>query len=271
MTTTAMSAALPPAPSPLIETAIQLGSDNSVSLLQFLGAAHRRGRLLPLLREAVVEELIRQQADLLGLSVSDARLQQAADVFRRRRGLVTAAKTHEWLASQRLTVADWQQLLEEEMLEDQVREHLFARLAREEFAAHPEFYERCTLRMVVVAREDLAQELLLQLIEEDRDFATLAEEHSLHASRSRGGLVESILVTELPGEIRDAVCGEEVGRVIGPVSLSEGFCLVRVETRAAAVADRATLQAIELRMFEEWIQEQVSAAGVTFPLLDVLT
>lgn len=250
--------------------AIQMGSGASVSLLQFLGTVHRRGRLLSLLHEAVVEELIRQQADSLGLSVSVARLQQAADVFRRRLGLVTAASTHEWLANHRLTTADWQQNLEIEVLEAQVRDHLFTERVVQEFAAHPEKYERYTVRLIVVAHEDLAQEMLLQLIEEDQDFAALAKTHSIHATRTRGGLLESILVAELPGEIHAAVSDAEVGNVVGPVSLPEGFCLVRLESRAPAVADRATLDAIEMQMFEKWLQEQVSVSGVTFPLLEVL-
>jgi hypothetical protein len=57
-----------------------------------LRGLHRRGRLLPLLKEAAVEQVLVNHTSCQGLSVSDAELQQADDRFRRRHGLISPSR-----------------------------------------------------------------------------------------------------------------------------------------------------------------------------------
>ena len=76
----------------------------SLSPHDLLVRLHQRGRLLPLLRETVVEEFLVRQGKQAGLAVSDEELQQAADRFRHRHGLTTAEQTRQWLARESLTV-----------------------------------------------------------------------------------------------------------------------------------------------------------------------
>src|SRR5262245_45131889 len=88
----------------------------SLSLSNVLLRLHQRGRLVPLLRETVVEHLLLHQAERAGLAVSVVELQQAADAFRRRHGLASAEQTYAWLAGQRLTMDDLEGVLERDLL-----------------------------------------------------------------------------------------------------------------------------------------------------------
>src|SRR5262249_8680018 len=54
----------------------------------------------PLIREALARQSVLDQARAAGLSVTPEELQQAANAYRRRAGLDTAADTHAWLAAQ---------------------------------------------------------------------------------------------------------------------------------------------------------------------------
>src|ERR1043166_5601180 len=76
---------------------------------------HQRRRLVPLLREAVVEALLLLQAKEAGLAVAPAALQQAADRFRHRHGLTTAEQMGQWLARESLSVEDFEAGLEREL------------------------------------------------------------------------------------------------------------------------------------------------------------
>jgi hypothetical protein len=72
--------------------------DVSLSLGDWLTHLRRRGQLLPLLRETVVQQFLLSRAAQAGLAVAADELQQAADAFRCRQGLTSAEQFRAWLA-----------------------------------------------------------------------------------------------------------------------------------------------------------------------------
>src|SRR5262245_38007950 len=94
-----------------------------LSLGEFLKRLHRQGRLRPLVLEALAGRLVQEQARQSGLSVTAEELQAAADSFRRRHDLPTAADTHAWLTERGLSVDDFEAGLEEDLLAAKVRQH----------------------------------------------------------------------------------------------------------------------------------------------------
>jgi parvulin-like peptidyl-prolyl isomerase len=231
-----------------------------LSLAGLLGWLHTHGRLGPLVREALAAQLIQQQARHAGLSATDEELQAAADAFRRRHGLHTAADTQAWLAARSLSVDDFEAALQQEVLAAKLRSHLTAVGVDGTFAAHPAGFERLRLAQVLVGREDLARELASQVHEEGRDLADVAREQGLHLVR-----VERFR-KELNGPLATALESVGVGELVGPVGTPRGFALVLVEERRPAELDGATRQCIQDELFADWLAARLREANINLPL-----
>jgi len=245
-------------------------ADVALSLRDFLLRLRDRLQLQPLLREAVLEAVLLRQAGEAGLAVSTEQLQSAANAFRRRQGLHTAEQTNAWLAREGLSSMDLEAALERELLVARLREHVTAPRLAGHFAMHRDRYDRVRLDLIVVARADLARELLTQIREEGRDFAQLAREHSLHGpSRDRGGELGVLLRLHLPPGA-EAVFTAGEGEVIGPLALPDGFHLFRVGASSAAELDGLTAELIRKEVFDAWLAERLGGARPELPLLEVL-
>ncbi len=245
-------------------------SDTTLSLSDFLLRLKQRRKLHSLLREAVVEAFLLRQASEAALTVSAEQLQSAADAFRRRQGLNSAEQTSVWLAREGLSVTDLEAVLERDLLVARLREHITAPLLEGHFALHRERYDRIGLGVIVVARVDLARELLTQLREEGRDFAELAREHSLHSpSRDRGGELGVLLRRQLPAGTEVVFTARE-GEVVGPLTLPEGFHLFRVGKRAVAELAGPTSELIRKELFDAWLADKLNSTRLELPLLESL-
>jgi peptidylprolyl isomerase len=253
----------------LKQPCVSLG-DISLSLGDWLVSLRRQGRLRPLLSAAVIEQLLVSRAEQAGLTVSTERLQQAADVFRRQQGLSSAARFQAWLAEQGRSLLDFEDSLERELRIDQLKDHLTRDRITAHFAANQSAYAGAALRLILTSREDQARELLTQVREEGRDFAELAREHSLHPSRSQGGLLGLVRRRQLPPAIAEAVFAARQGDFVGPLAAVEGFHLFLVESLAPAELNAPTRALIRQELFDAWLADTLRNVPLKVPLLDVL-
>jgi parvulin-like peptidyl-prolyl isomerase len=230
----------------------------SLSLGDWLANLKRRGRLVPLLREGMRDRLVVQRALEAGLSVSDAELQAVADAFRRRHGLTSAAATTAWLARQGLTVEDFEEALEADLLAEKLQDHLTRDRIAAHFAAHAGRHARARLRRIVLAGEELARELLAQISSEGGDFVELARAHSLdHACRAAGGSLGLVPRWGLSAPAAEAIFAARPGDVIGPIASGQGFQLFLVEELLPGVLDEETTAVIRQELFDGWLAEQL--------------
>jgi parvulin-like peptidyl-prolyl isomerase len=230
----------------------------SLSPHDLLVRLHQRRRLVPLLREAVVEQVLLLQARQAGLSVSDADLQQAADRFRHRLGLGSAEQTRQWLTREGLTVEEFEAGLECDLLVEKFKHHLAQPRLADHFVAQRDRYAQAQLRQIVVGSEEVARELLAQIIDEGCDFAALACEHSLHGpSRLAGGSLGLVPRYTLPPASAEAIFAARAGTVIGPVAGEQGFHLFLVEALAEPTLDEQTATAIRQELFDAWLKDRL--------------
>jgi parvulin-like peptidyl-prolyl isomerase len=226
---------------------------------------HQRGRLLPLLREAAAEEVCVRAARDAGLSVPDDELQRAADDFRQRRGLQSAAAARSWLADRQLTSTDLEEALERDLLVAKLKDHLFAQHGPARFAADRPMYERVHLRRLTALSEGAARELLLCINDEGADLAELVREHGLDAtSRATAGDLGVLSRRQLPASVATAVFAAREGDVVGPLADAQGFHLYRVEARLPAELDGATAEHVRRDVFTDWLR--IQTAGLQFDL-----
>jgi parvulin-like peptidyl-prolyl isomerase len=244
--------------------------ESSLSLHTLLANLHRYRRLQPILRQAVIEQFLLDQAAAAGLTVSTEELQQAADLFRRRQGLDTTERTQAWLTHEHWSALDLEDALQQDLLIDKYKTHLVKDRLAELFEANRSHYDQVVLRAIVVGREDLARELLSQIRHEGGDFAALAGEHSLHLSRWQGGLLGSLRRHQLPEAVAAAVFAAKAGETVGPLQTAGGFELYRVESFQPAQLDAATAALIRQQWFDAWLAAKLRETPLTLPLLDTL-
>src|SRR5262245_26264828 len=142
-----------------LDTVIASLAGSRLTLGGLLKRLQVHARLGPLVREALARQYLLDQARAAGLSATTEELQQAADAFRRRAGLHTAADTHSWLAQHGLSAEDFEAGLEEDLLAAKLRQQPSAAGVEAYFATRQADHERLQVGLLLVQREDLAREL----------------------------------------------------------------------------------------------------------------
>ena len=252
-----------------LNQAIAALDDVSLSARDLLAALRRRRRLRPLIHEALIEEFLVRRSVEAGLAVAPLELQAAADAFRRRHGLTSAAQTQAWLAREGLSVQDFEAALERDLLIDRLQDHLCRDRIAGHFEAHRTRYDRLRLRQITAGDDGAARELLSQLRDEGADFAELGRLHSRHEpSRAAGGDLGVVFRCQLPPAAADAVAAAQPGEVVGPIATPAGVLLLRVESVAPAQLDDLTAAVIRRELFDAWLREQEMKARINWTGLD---
>jgi hypothetical protein len=244
-----------------LNTVIASLAGSRLTLGELLHRLHVTGRLAPLVQEALAQQWLRDQALTAGLSVSIEELQHAADVYRRRRGLLTAADTRDWLAAQCLSVEDFEAGLQETLLADKLRKELTATEVDTYFAEHRAGYEQLRVTLLFVGREELARELASQVRDEGRELESAALEH---------GLVVMPRLTfrkELDPTLAQALDAAGSGELVGPVGTPEGFALLQARERRTPALDGLTRTHIEQELFANWVDAHMKQATIDLGLL----
>lgn len=226
---------------------------------------------LQFLGQAVSAILIDEGAKDLGLEATDEELQDAADGFRRKRGLHSAADTHAWLAANKLTVEELESRLARAICRDKLMKAVAEGKEEKFFVENRLAFDTARLSQIVVADEGIAEELLSRIAEEDEDFEALAERHSIdQGTRQAGGYVGEVSRKGLSPAVEAAVFGASAGEVVGPVKTDMGYHVIRIEAIREGRLDEKTRSEIADRLFSDWLEAQERSARVEVRLLDAL-
>jgi len=204
-----------------------------------LGVADAIGFLDLLWREAPLRDrlvdtcLVRLALDADGTELDDAELQAAADAFRRARGLLTAEDTRAWMARERLSDRQFEDLVAHQAGVARLRERVTAGRVDAELAADPGRFEQVRLVRVEAADEAAAARLAAApdlLAAAAADFAA-------------GVGPAPVLMTVTRADLRDAPAGP---------------CVVT----AVLGVRPATRDEVSRRLFGEWLAGRRASARV---------
>ena len=241
-----------------------------ISLFDLLLPAKGNGNL-EFLQEAINAAIIRQEAARLAIEVSDQELQSAADEFRATHDLFDVASTAAWLAARRLTFEDWEAFIEGIVLRQKLCDAITADKIEQHFAVNKLAFDAAELSRLVVPHEDIAKELLTQIIEEGADFHSMARAYSIDAAtRLAGGYAGKVTRTAMEAAVESAVFGAQPGNVVGPFKLEDGWHLIKIELLHRADLDDALRKTIKAEVFAEWFEERLRKARIKIPLLEII-
>ena len=240
----------------------------SVGLRQLLRFA-KCGNESRFIRNAADTVLIRQAALEAGIDVTAEEVQCAADSFRTKRELYDQTRTERWLARNYLSHAEWNALLEDEVMRLKLRDILTKGKVEKYFAEQSLSFDGATISRIVVKEENVAKELRAQIVEDDADFHGLARKYSIDSlTRPAGGYSGLVRRTDMESTMEAAVFGAQPGQTVGPIKTYAGWQLVKLESIHLAKLDGPLREKIKSLLFEEWLASERRKAKISIPLFE---
>lgn len=252
------------------ETVVALIDDHVLSLEQLLRTQQLEGSLLPAIHRSIVRQIIHQRANEQRFVASEQHLQRAADRFRRKYGLLSAAQMQQWLDNRQLSLLDFQAILETD-LERQFVITTVTSNAEKHFDLNRTDWNKVHFRKIEVGSEQLAEELKCQLLEDGIELPQFLAELPDSVSADDATMLHERFHATLPSWLRDSMAEARDGSLIGPLASPSGWALIVVETVTPAVFDLETEAAIRRHLFQDWLSARIRNSTISYPVLDLLS
>ncbi len=202
-----------------------------------------------------VANVIHAAAKERNITVTSDEVQTEADRMRHQKKLEKASDTLAWLASEGITVDDWEAGIRDRLLAEKLAEDLFAQDIAATFARTRLDYDQVLVYQIVVDSEQLAQELLYQLEEKELSFYEAAHLYNINLSRRLQCGYDGLLYrANLHPELAATIFAAAVGSICGPIKTEQGYHLLLVEEFVAAELTPAVRQKILKTLFDDWLQ-----------------
>jgi len=204
-----------------------------------------------LVNDLISELLLKDRADRLGITITEAEVKDAVERLKQQYGISSDAQFEESLKSSGLSRPEMEARLRETLLTNKVfgrelrnREDLSDPELRERYNREKERYrlpERAHLREIVVLKpENAAQteeartratDVAAAARKAGTDFANLASTMSESGTRDQGGDLGEVAKGDLVPELDKAVFGAAPGAIIGPIETKSAWHIMKVEQR----------------------------------------
>ena len=213
-------------------------------------AAKRDQLKKDMINEVIAELLVKDRADRLGISISEAEVKDALARLKEQYNIKTDEQFEQSLRSSGMSRVDMEARLRDTLLTNKLfarelrgRDELTDKELRERYDREKESFrlpERAHLRAIIVTRPDnpteaekLAQRV--QQIANDAktapDFAKFAESVPENAMKEKGADMGDVTRGELLPDLDKAVFNATSGAILGPIATKSGWHIIKVEQR----------------------------------------
>jgi parvulin-like peptidyl-prolyl isomerase len=218
----------------------------------------RLDRLLPDICLAIASsKVVKKFTEKYDLSISVEELQVAADEFRNKMGLTRAADTIKWLEKYGMSVDDFENAIDEQVLNRKLAEYLFADKVEPFFYQNQLDFSGAYLSEIVVSDRDLANEIFLAICEDEVSFADAARQYNNNIERGRkGGYLGFVKRRDMLPEIAGAVFASKTGEILPPIPTKQGFHTIAIEELSPPVLTSQLRSDILQNMYAEWLRSQ---------------
>jgi hypothetical protein len=234
----------------------------------FLSDLHCKGLLVPFLHRFFREEISVQAALDCGLRIAVDELQRAVDLFRRRRGLRSAAATHRWLKTHHLSAAQFEARIERWLLIEKLKDRIAEPDLESEFRKRSSEFDVVEIREALAPTQDAAHEMGERL-REGMDFSDAARRFASPAAMARAFQVARRFRRELSLSTAEALFAAKPGDFVGPIAEVDGFVVIQVVSIAKATLDSRTQRALRKELFARWISRRLENP-IRYPILESL-
>jgi parvulin-like peptidyl-prolyl isomerase len=225
---------------------------------------------IPGLLEAIASrQIITETAEKEGIAIEIAELQQSADSLRLVNNLVKAEDTWEWLGKHYLSLDNFEEIANLNLLSAKLAHHLFGEKIEPFFYAHQIDYSAAVTYEAVLDDEDLALELFYALKEGEISFQEIARQYIQNPEIRRAGGYQGIRKrSDFRPEIASAVFAANPPEILKPVITPKGVHIIVVEEIIAPELNEQVRIAILGDLFTNWLKEQINQLEIVATLAD---
>lgn len=215
------------------------------------------GQFYNIYNQIIIHKEVVKKAMELGVNISDEQLQQFADNYRSLKGLHSAHEMLSFLEDFGLTEDDFEAFCESSLLIAELKDRLADEKQIEEyFITNRLDFDSARISILITDEEALANEIIMQVSEEDEDFHVLARRYSLdNATKHYGGYVGSVTRNMLPSEISAKVFNAGANELVGPFHQDKHYQLIWVEEIIKPELDENIKSDIKERIFLQWVSQ----------------
>ncbi|MGE5658243.1 MAG: peptidylprolyl isomerase [Actinomycetota bacterium] len=223
---------------------------------------------IPDVLEAIAtRRIIADAAKEAGIKAELEELQQTADSLRLVNNLVKAEDTWAWLQKYHLSLDEFEEIVETNVLSTKLANHLFADKIEPFFLEHQLNYAGAVLYEVVLDDEDLALELFYALQENEISFQDIAREYIQEPELRRAGGYRGIQQrSELKPEISAAVFATHPPQILKPIVTQKGAHLIWVEEIIQPQLNEPLRLKILGDLFSAWLKQQLEDVKIVAQL-----
>jgi putative peptide maturation system protein len=208
-----------------------------------LAADERASIADALVDEAIIARAVK--ARQLGSTAEEE--QEAADAFRRRLGLESAAATRDWLSSRGLDGRQFQLLISGGVHRRKLHEAIVNGETESYFAAHAPDFD-----LLRVLRVDLSSERRARAVSEAAHRASLLEMVAAGQVDDGDVTIRSVRGGSLAAEIRALAAGQTTT----PFAEGGQWCVAQLLGRRAAVLDAETRRVVNDAILRAWLDDE---------------
>ena len=224
-----------------------------------LALLRRHNLLAPLIRAEVVAEAVG------AVHVEPQQSEELLQSHCQRQGLENEAELAAHLQQLQLSQADLSWQLE---LPLRVQQHClqnFHHKAEARFLARKEQLDRVVYSLLRVKDPFLARELYLQIAGGEANFADLAAEFAEGPERGTKGIVGPVPLTQAHPALAERLRTTTAGQLMEPFQIADWWLVTRLERYEPARFNEAIAEQMAQELFQEWVQEQVTAKLARLP------
>jgi parvulin-like peptidyl-prolyl isomerase len=208
-----------------------------------------------IVRQFVIEQELQARED--ELKIAPGVVEQAVIDFRLQQNLTDPKKFQDWLTGNGLSFEAFHNQVALGFKLRKLREDVTLPKMQEYFIDRKVFLDRVVLSRIIVADQELADELKSQILEGAK-FEQLARDYSLTDDKVMNGMVGPVSRGSMPDILRSAIDLANPGDVVGPLGLENRWGLFRVEEFfPAAMDDPKIKQTLQDELFEQWLAERI--------------
>lgn len=212
-----------------------------------------------LIEKFISRKIIEEEAQKLGIIIEVKELQEAADKFRFMTKLDTAQATNEWLENNQLSLDDFEEIMEFNLISGKLMQELFADKVEPYFYQNQLNYMGAILYEIVIDDPDLALELFYIVNGKEMSFFDVANQYISDAEmRRKCGYLGLVNRKDLKAEISPVVFAANPPQVLKPITTSKGHHVIWVDEIIKPELDDKLRFQIMSDLFSEWIKQQIT-------------
>jgi parvulin-like peptidyl-prolyl isomerase len=221
---------------------------------------------IPSLLEAIAtQKIITETAEKANIKIEIAELQQAADNLRLANNLIKAEETWQWLQKHYLSLDNFEEIAQLNILSAKLAHHLFADKVESFFYAHQLDYSGAVIYEVILDDEDLALEIFYALQEGEISFQQIARQYIQNPEIRRAGGYQGV---RKRSDFRPEIAAANPPQLIKPIITPKGVHIIIVEEIIQPELNEQMRVTILGNLFTNWLKEEVNKLEVVAILAD---